>query len=535
MTLRRWRLLAAWSAVLLLPVPVLAQTITVLHINDTHSHLASFGPKDAQLDGTLGGLTRAASVIKQAQSENENTLLLHVGDLFVGDFFYNKYFGVPEFQMLRGLGLEAMAVGNHEFDLGPNVLTMAAGAAGLPPGFFLSANADTTDCGSRPCAPLQQLIRPSRIVEIDGVRVGIFGMTTPDDPTMQPSPVKILGQGSPGTVVTRALNTAAALRGAGAQVVILLSHLGLAYDKAIAGSQPAPLIDFIVSGHDHEVLAAPIQVKGTRIVSAGEFYTYVGQLRFTWDGSTVHFGDYTLLPVGPDVIPDPEAQAIVDTLEQGIVQTYGDVYHEVIAGALRNLDRDFDPVRPARDTALGNLVTDAYRFKTGTEIGLAASGYIAERIWDGPIVPADVFRTVSYGFNPSTGLDFPLVKIGLKGSELLKGMEIALTYLGVSDAFFLQFSGLRYQYDSRLPKMQRIVPGSVHVGGHLIDPDRVYSVTANYAVAAIAQQGMGLHLESWELAGVDEYVALREYVQHLNNVNAHSQNRIKEMAVADKP
>jgi hypothetical protein len=58
---------------------------------------------------------------------------------------------------------------------------------------------------------------------------------------------------------------------------------------------------------------------------------------------------------------------------------------------------------------------------------------------------------------------------------------------------------------------------------------------ANYAVAAIAQQGMGLHLESWEPAGVDEYVALREYVEHRKNVVAHPEGRIKDVAVADEP
>ncbi|RPI08582.1 MAG: bifunctional metallophosphatase/5'-nucleotidase, partial [Actinobacteria bacterium] len=528
-----------WCVTLLfalaVPAAVLAQSITVLHVNDTHSHLDSFGPRDAQLDGTLGGLTRAAAVIKKAQDESPNTLLLHAGDLFVGDLFFNKYFGVPELQLLRGLGLEAMTVGNHEFDLGPDLLATAAQAAGLPAGFFLSANADTSGCDGQPCAPLRELVEPSRIVTVDGVQIGIFGMTTPDDPTMNPTPVKILGKASPGTVIGTALATAVALREQGAQVVILLSHLGLAYDKAIAGSQPTHLIDFVVGGHDHEVLTTPIELSGTRIVSAGEFYGHVGQLRFTWDGSTVHFDDYALLPVGSDVVADPATKAVVDMLEQGIVQTYGDVYDTVIGNAPWNLERHYDPLRPARDTPLGNLVTDAYRFKTGTEIGLAASGYIAERIWKGPIVPADVFRTVSCGYNPATKLDFPLVKIGLKGSELMKGMEIALTYLGVTDAFFLQFSGVRYQYDSRSPKMQRIVPGSVHVGGNLIEPERVYSVTVNYAVAAIAQQAMHLQLESWELAGMDEYVAVRDYVQRLKNVTGHSQGRIKDMAVADEP
>jgi hypothetical protein len=79
------------------------------------------------------------------------------------------------------------------------------------------------------------------------------------------------------------------------------------------------------------------------------------------------------------------------------------------------------------------------------------------------------------------------------------------------------------------------VPGSVHVGGRPIEANRVYSVTANYAVWLIAQVGMKLQLESSEFTGLPEYVALRDYVEHLKNVTAHPNGRIKDVAVADEP
>jgi len=65
-------------------------TLTVLHVNDTHSNLATLGPRSEDLSGPRGGIARAASLIGLQRATNPNTLLLHAGDLFVGDLFFNK-------------------------------------------------------------------------------------------------------------------------------------------------------------------------------------------------------------------------------------------------------------------------------------------------------------------------------------------------------------------------------------------------------------------------------------------------------------
>ncbi|HLE31154.1 MAG TPA: metallophosphoesterase, partial [Bacteroidota bacterium] len=165
-------------------------TVTILHLNDTHSTLAPIGPRDAQLKGSLGGIARAASIIGMTKLEEPNTLLLHAGDLFIGDMFFNQYFGVPEFQILLALGCDAMAVGNHEFDLTPATLKMALDTSFTGGSFpLLSAN---TILDSAAVQGLKQYILPYVIKQAGNVKVGIFGLTTPATNVLSlPSPAVV--------------------------------------------------------------------------------------------------------------------------------------------------------------------------------------------------------------------------------------------------------------------------------------------------------------------------------------------------------
>ena len=93
-----------------------ADTLTILHVNDTHSCLAPLAPRTTALEGTIGGIARAATVIGMNKMQEKNVLTLHAGDFSIGDLFYNLYFGVPELQLMKSMGFDAMTVGNHEFD-----------------------------------------------------------------------------------------------------------------------------------------------------------------------------------------------------------------------------------------------------------------------------------------------------------------------------------------------------------------------------------------------------------------------------------
>ncbi|MGD1146853.1 MAG: 5'-nucleotidase C-terminal domain-containing protein [Thermoanaerobaculaceae bacterium] len=504
-------------------------TITLLHVNDTHSHLDAWGPKDRHLEGTVGGMAKAASVIAAVRAREPNVLLLHAGDVFHGDLFFNAYFGVPEFQLMKELGFDAMAVGNHEFDFGPDVLAgslaAAYGDSTLP---LLSANLDLSGYPA-----LATWIRPNMIKEVGGVRIGIFGMTVPDDVMNMPAPVRILGAGDPAVLMGIAAQQVGELRGSGAEVVICLSHLGVLYDRAVAANVPG--IDIIVGGHNHYVFERPEVVnnpedKPTLILQAGSHYEYVGRLRFTVEVGAVKVVSYKLLPVDDRVQPLPQVQGVVDDLKQGIVATYGDVYKLALATAVRDLEMVTDPDRPERDSAMGDLITDALRERTATDIAITANGLISEGIFKGPIVGVDLFRPVSYGYDPATGLGLKIATFRLAGAELIKSLEMGLTYLGIDEDFFLQVSGMSFEYDPRAAAGGRVLPSSVRVHGQRIDPYRTYSVTVNEAIAALLPM-MGVEVSDLQLLPDLEYDVLKDHVIGLHRVDVRPEGRIVDVSV----
>ena len=523
---RRWLAAGMVLVLMLVGASLFAQTITVLHVNDTHSHLAKWGPKDGNLDGTLGGIAKAATVIGTVKATEPNVLVLHAGDIFHGDLIFNTTFGVADLQLLKQIGFDAMAVGNHEFDYGPDALAYALGqaygASTLP---LLSANLDTSAYPA-----LNTWIKPSIIKDVGGVKVGIFGMTVPNVPTSRPAPVVILGGDDPAVILGIAGQTAGALRAAGAQVVIMLSHLGYAYDQAVASNVPG--IDIIVGGHDHYTFPQPHVFTNpggtTTVLQAGKFYQYVGKLRFTYANGQVFVDDYALIPLDETVPDAPPIAAAVAQVQQMVVQKFGDVYHTVLATADRDVTTTYDPAGRVRDTGMGNLITDAMRWKTHTDVAVTPNGLISEGLVQGPIVGDDLFRPVSYGYDPATGLGLKVATFKIRGDQLALGLAIGLSFLPYEDVF-LQASGIKFKYDSSKEDMYRLKIRSVRIKGKPLKLGKIYTATANTGVVALLPM-MGITVTDVQILPDFEYTVLKEYVEHLGTVKYKAYGRIKDVA-----
>ncbi len=501
-----------------------SQTITLLHVNDTHSHLDAFGPKDSNLNGTIGGIAKAATVINGIRASEPNVLLLHAGDVFQGDLFFNKYFGVPELKMMRQMGFDAMAVGNHEFDLGPSVLNDVLTTAFADGSFpVLSANLDMSAYPA-----LATWVQASTMKTVAGVKIGIFGMTVPGNPTNMPAPVVIQDD-----IVGIAQQTASSLRASGAQVVICLSHLGVYLDKIVATYVQG--IDFIIGGHDHLLFEQPIPVRGvygqtTHIFQAGEHYRFIGKLRFTVQDGQARIVNYATLALDSSVPAEPTVQSTVDVLKAGIVQQYGNVYTNVVGTAQNELGELYNLASPVRDTPLGNLITDAYRARTNTDIAITPNGLISERIYPGPIVAADVFRAVSYGFDEPTGLGLRLATIRLLGAELLKGLEISLSQLEITEDFSLQVSGMTFNYNSKRPVGHRVTIGSIRINGRPFIPVARYTVTLNTGLLMLLS-AFGVQVENTTILPDFEYDIVRNYITGLGMVRYQAEGRIQDIGI----
>jgi len=525
------RALAAWAAALLLAVPVgaLAATVTLLHVNDSHSHLDAVGPKDRHLDGTLGGLSKAATVIAAQKAANPSALFVHGGDFFQGDSYFNVTYGVAELQLLASLGLDAMVVGNHELHLGPElftaVLAQAFPGGGGPP--LLAANFDLSGF-----PPLQSFVTSDVVKTVDGVKVGLFGLTTPYDGANQPDPV-IIRDDFAGIASDEVQHLRVDL---GAEVVILLSHLGMEIDQQLAASVPG--LDAIIGAHDHLALTQAVMVAGpggkqVPIVSAGKYYQGVGKLSLSVAGGQVSLAGYELIPVNGNVPRLPPVAAVVGQLQSLVNATFGtEMFHTAVAYALLDVSESPGPVACLRDTGVGNLVTDALRFAGGTDLGIEVDGFLPDGIARGFVVGNDLFRTVGDGFDPASvaagqpSVGYPLFTFDITGEQLLQALAATVA---IGGDFFVEISGMTYTFDSRKAPFEQLVSAFVH--GKPVDPARTYSATVSLGVLA-GMEPLGIQVTNVRPLGRDQFAAVRDWAARLRILVYTQQGRIRDRGIS---
>jgi len=493
------------------------QPLTILHVNDSHSTLEAIGPRDANLKGTLGGVSRVATLVGMTKMTEPNVLFLHAGDISIGDVFFNKNIHVPELQILDAIGVDAMTLGNHEFDLGPSTLLYAFSQSFLTPDDafpILTANVDFSD---PTIVALENYVDEYTVKEFGELKVGIFGLTTPA--------TNLLSNPSPAVVSEDIITITAAMVTTlrtieNCDVIILLSHLGVALDQVIASNIPG--INVIVGGHDHYKYEEPITITNagsiTWIVQARSNYMNVGKMNLLVDGTNVQLVDYQLIPIDENIPQEPTVQGIVDYLIADLETAYQIPFFTQPMGYASSFfaEEATDLLTlGTHETPLGNLVADAFRSFTSTDIALQAGGSIALPIWEGTFPAGDLFRANGYGFNEINTLGFQLATFDLTGMDILTGLTFGLSEIEMNDEFLIQVSGMEYTYDGTKPAEERLV--SVKINGVPIDPTATYSVTANEMVLGILDY-IGIVPSNVNImTGVTEFQALSEYVMEQNN------------------
>ena len=503
-------------------------TLTILHVNDSHSTLEAIGPRDANLKGTLGGVSRVATLVGMTKMTEPNVLFLHAGDISIGDVFFNRNYHVPELQILGALGIDAMTLGNHEFDLGPLALLGSLSYSFPNPADafpLLSANIDFSD---PTIIGMQDYVKPFVIKQYGSTKVGIFGLTTPATNLLSnPSPAIVSDD-----IFTIAGTMVYTLRTVeSCDVVIFLSHLGVDLDKLIASNVPG--INVIVGGHDHYKYEEPITMTDpmggtTWIVQARSNYLDAGKMKLFYDGISVQLLDYQLVPIDINIPQEPNVQAIVDKMITDIETFYGIPFFTQPVGYASSLFKEEAKdllALGAHDTPMGNLVSDAFRSLTSTDIALQAGGSIALPLWEGTFTAGDLFRANGYGFNITNTLGFQLATFDLAGMDILTGLTFGLSEIELNDEFLIQVSGMEYTYDGTKPAEERLV--SVKINGMPIDPAATYSVTANEMVLSILAFMEIVPSNVTIFDGVTEFEALYQYVMtHDNFIQPKTLGRI---------
>jgi len=229
-----------------------SKTVTVLHTNDTHSRMEPFdkGPFKGK-----AGVARRMTLIRKVRKENPITYLFDAGDTFQGTPWFNAFQGSVDIQVMKKLGYDATAVGNHDFDAG--AAKLSENLKHHPTLKALAANFVVGD-GSE----LSGQIHPHHVFDRGGVKVGVFGLGVKFDGLVHPKLHPHIDWRAPVDVAREQVQL---LREQGCQVIVALSHLGYkGYGGEIGDTgwpEKVKGVHYVVGGHSHTFLKKPKVVR----------------------------------------------------------------------------------------------------------------------------------------------------------------------------------------------------------------------------------------------------------------------------------
>ncbi|CAD5107877.1 bifunctional metallophosphatase/5'-nucleotidase [Zestomonas carbonaria] len=489
---------------------------TLLHTNDWQSRLLGFGPNNEYTpattgdDGTVGGVARLATLIDQrrAAAAGQPLLLLDAGDFTMGTLFHTVAREIGgELRLMSELGYDATTLGNHEFDFRPQglaaMLSVAHKALGdkLVPVLSSNIRFDPERPEDDTLQAHQEAgrIQPYKVIERGGIRFGLFGLLGYNAIDVAPMtrPVTFADPLETAREMVRTLREEERV-----DVVILLSHMGVNQQadgswrgEEVEMAEQVPGIDIIVGGHSHTALAQPVLVGGrVPVVQAGSEIQHLGELRMALgDDGKLRMLDYRLHPIDDRIPGDATISRDVADFQQAVtermLEPLGYRFDQPLAKVDRRLTRAYE------DPVLANLVTDALRRATGSDLAFTGNGTIRDDMIHGRSgvqAVSDLFRIAPLGigeYDDAPG--YPLIKVYFTGREIKSILEVLLLayQLRDSDSYYPRVSGVRFSYNPyRVPfdRVSRIEIGDEQRGYQELDLDdsRLYSVGASSYVGS---------------------------------------------------
>jgi 2',3'-cyclic-nucleotide 2'-phosphodiesterase (5'-nucleotidase family) len=452
-------------------------TLNIMHTNDTHANLDNVAKK--------------ATAIKEVRAQKPNALLLDAGDVLTGTLYFNEYKGLADLEFMNLAGYDAMTFGNHEFDMGTEVLANFVKDAAFPllsanVNFAKDANLQSRFNDSITAAAVGGQIYNGMIKEVNGEKVGIFGLTTAETPTISSPGADVVFE----NYIEEAQKSVDALKAQGVNKIVALTHIGyddsLVWDNDLELAKQVEGIDVIVGGHTHVKLDAPMiettGVEPTVIVQANEYNKFLGTLDVTFDEAGRVIVEETtgkLLDI-TTFVEDATAKQILDTkykpaIDQKKATVVGKAAVDLVGG---------NPAARTGETNLGNFITDGMLAKAktinpNTVIALQNGGGVRTTVKAGDITLANVFAVLPFGNT--------LAIMDLKGSEIKEALEHGVKTAPVTaNGAFLQVAGMKFKYDSKKPAGEKV--HSIEVKGQdgkytALDLAKNYFVATNIFTA----------------------------------------------------
>ena len=432
-----------------------AKVFDLIEITDFHGTL-----EDSSSRPVAGVI---AQNIKDIKSTNpDRTLIIGGGDLYQGTPVSNVLKGVPVQKVMSSIGMEVTALGNHEFDWGLDTVintTMKDAKYSI-----ICANLYDKTTSKR-------VFEPYKIIEKDGVKIGLIGAITPSTATkvlakyMQNYDIKDIASEINGLV--------SEVKSKGANVVLAVIHEGDNLD-----GKTGPIfdiankligIDALFGGDSHSILNTTINGIPSYIANnAGKGFI---RAKMTVDGSKVTFAGeyidiYTDKPNGyksAKPVVDAEVKAIVDAAKVEL----GPTFNEVIGVAAQDLTRT-QTDSPYGESFLGNWACDIIKIKSGADVGMQNNGGLRIDIPKGNITVGTVFTFMPF--------DNEICVIEMTKAQIKVVLEQAFADNGKG----IQLSGIKVKYDSSRPSLSRVIDITRENGAAISDSEKLKVATNDF-------------------------------------------------------
>jgi len=458
-------------------------TLHVIHINDMHSRIEAINvfdstrsAEDAAENKCFGGVARVAIKIGELRdgirAEGGNAIVLDACVQFQGSLFHSTYKGAIEADFMEKIGLDAMAVGNHEFDDGPEGLAAFLDKVTFP---VISGNSDFSQNNV-----LAGRVQNHVVPEVGGEKIGIIlALATDTVDTSSPGPNVIFQD-----EIESLKADVAALEAEGVTKIIALTHVGLPKDPEIAAAVPG--VDAVVGGHGHTLMSLkdprhagpyPTWVDGQNgalvpVVQAYAYGKYGGHLVLTFGkAGTLKFAEGDTILLDASVTPAPEIEARVRELG-GLIE---ELKNKVVAETAAEIDGSRESCRVV-ECPMGNLIAEAMldRVKDqGVTIAIQNGGGVRASIDAGPVTMGEVLTMLPFQNKLST--------FEVTGETIVAALENGVSQVEDGAGRFPQVAGLKYTFDPAQLTGARVSEVMVMTGDAwgAIDPTATYKVVSN--------------------------------------------------------
>lgn len=514
--------------------------LAVMHTSDTHGH--------------LDHIAKRVTAVNNFRATYPSALLIDSGDVFSGTLYFNEYHGQADMKFMNLMKYDVMTLGNHEFDLGSNgnhqALASFISAAEFP---FVSSNVDFSKdddlkglfISETTATPANGKIYQGIVKEVDGEKVGIFGLTTEETPSIS-SPINVQFN----NYIEAAKEAVATFEEQRINKIIAVTHIGYDDNKEIDNDLELAAwvdgIDIILGGHSHTKLDEAVLVtkdangneKDPTIIShTYQYGDFLGTINVEFDENGVIVGHASNLITIADQEEDAKAAALLkpysDRVEKIMTEESGGIAVQALENPRTEGDNTKSSVR-RNETPLGNLITDGMLKKARQNnpniiMALQNGGGIRSGIDAGPITIGEIIKVLPFGNTLAT--------MNITGAELKQAFEVSLGRYPDENGGFLHVSGAKVTFDSSKPVGERVasIEYQNENGEFVTLEDNVTYTIATNAFTAKGGDGYDMFAKAYGDGrvtdlGLSDWENLRDHIKDLGDVNPEVEGRIVDIA-----